>query len=116
MGSNLLVTDTEPQTRAPLPASPDVQRDPTEVMEDAPLSDWGDANEDIEMVDAKVIEAERPDGDSRSAPRHSPDHEEVLEQIPDQPEENPDAIAGEGDLQAPQDPQDDSQGFKASRQ
>ena len=30
------------------------------------------------------------------------------EQIPDQPEENPDEIAREGDPQAPQDPQDDS--------
>ena len=30
------------------------------------------------------------------------------EQIPDQPEENPDEIAGEGDPQVPQDPQDDS--------
>ena len=30
------------------------------------------------------------------------------ERIPDQPEENPDEIAGEGDPQAPQDPQDDS--------
>ena len=58
LGSNLWVTDTEPQTRAPLQASPDAQRDPTEVMEDTPLSDQVDANEDIEMVDAKVIEAE----------------------------------------------------------
>ena len=58
LGSNLRVTDTEPQTRAPLRASPDARRDPTEVMEDAPLSDWGDANDDIEMADAEVIEAE----------------------------------------------------------
>ena len=108
LGSNLWVTDTEPQTRAPLRASPDARRDPTEVMEDAPLSDRGDANEDIEMVDAEVIQAERPDGDGRSAPRHSPDPEEVPERIPDQPEEKPDEIAGEGDPQVPQDPQDDS--------
>ena len=108
LGSNLRVTDTEPKTRAPLFASPDARRDPTEVMEDAPLSDRGDANEDIEMVDAEVIEAERPDSDGGSAPRHSPDPEEVPERIPDQPEENPDEIAGEGDPQAPQDPQDDS--------
>ena len=108
LGSNLRVTDTEPQTRAPLRASPDARRDPTEVMEDTPLSDRGDANEDIEMVDAEVIEAERPDSDGGSAPRHWPDPEEVPEQIPDQPEENPDEIAGEGDPQAPQDPQDDS--------
>ena len=59
------------------------------------------------MVDAEVIEAERPDGDGRSAPRRSPDPEEVPERIPDQPEENPEEIAGEGDPQAPQDPQDD---------
>ena len=97
MGSNVRVTDTEPQTRAPLRASPDARRDPTEVMEDAPLSDRGDANEDIEMVDAEVIEAERLDSDGGSAPRHSPDPEEVPEQIPDQPEENLDKIAGEGD-------------------
>ena len=77
-------------------------------MEDAPLSDRGDANEDIEMVDAEVIEAERPDGDGGSAPRRSPDPEEVPEQIPDQPEENQDEITGEGDPKAPQDPQDDS--------
>ena len=77
-------------------------------MEDAPLSDQGDTNEDIEMVDAEVIEAERPDGDGGSALRHLPDPEEVLEQIPDQPEENPDEITGEGDPQVPQDPQDDS--------
>ena len=41
LGSNLRVTDTEPQTRAPLRASPDARRDPTEVIEDAPLSDRG---------------------------------------------------------------------------
>ena len=108
LGSNLRVTDTEAQTRAPLRASPDARRDPTEVMEDTPLSDRGDANGDIEMVNAEVIEAERPDDDSRSAPRCSPDPEEVPEQIPDQPEENPDEIAREGDPQVPQDPQDDS--------
>ena len=75
LGSYLQVTDTEPQTRAPLQASPDAQRDPTKVMEDAQLSDRGDANEDIEMVDAEVIEAERPDGDGGSAPRRSSDPE-----------------------------------------
>ena len=79
LGSNLWVTDTEPQIRAPLQASPDARRDPTEVMEDAPLSDWGDTNKDIEMVDAEVIEAERPDGDVGSAPRCSLDPEEVPE-------------------------------------
>ena len=42
-------------------------------MEDAPLSDRADANDDIEMVDAEVIEAERPEGDGGFAPRHSPD-------------------------------------------
>ena len=77
LGSNLRFTDTEPQTRAPLRASPDARRDPTKVIEDAPLSDRGDANDDIEMVDAEVIEAERPDGDGGSAPRRSPDPEEV---------------------------------------
>ena len=99
LGSNIWVTDTEPQTRASLWASPDARRDPTEVMEDAPLSDRGDANKDIEMVDAEVIEVERPDSDGGSAPRHLPDPD------PDQPEENPDEITGEGDPQVPQDPQ-----------
>ena len=108
LGSNLRVTDTEAQTRAPLWPSPDAREDPSEVMEDAPLSDRDGANEDLEMVDAEVIEAERPGGDGGSAPRHSPDPEEVSEQIPDQPEDNPDEVAGEGDPQVPQDPQDDS--------
>ena len=107
LGSNLQVTDTEPQTRAPLRASPDARKDPTEAMEDAPLSDRGDDNKDVEMVDAEVIEAERPHSDGGSAPRRSPDPEEVPEQSPDQPEENPDGIAGEGDPQVPQDPHDD---------
>ena len=102
LGSNIWVTDTEPQTRAPLWASPDARRHPNKVMEDAPLSDRGDANEDIEMVDAEVIEVERPDSDGGSAPRRSPDPD------PDQPEENLDEITGEGDPQVPQDPQDDS--------
>ena len=107
LGSNLRVTDTEAQTRAPLRPSPDAQGDPSEVMEDAPLSDRDGANEDLEMVDAKVIEAEQPGGDGGSAPRCSPDPEEAPEQIPDQPEDNPDEVAGEGDPQAPQDPQGD---------
>ena len=108
LGSNLWVTDTEAQTRAPLRPSPDARGDPSQVMEDAPLSDRDGANEDLEMVDAKVIEAEWPGGDGGSAPRRSPDPEEVPEQIPDQPEDNPDEVAGEGDPQVPQDPQDDS--------
>ena len=76
-------------------------------MEDAPLSDRDGTNEDFEMVDAEVIEAERPGGDGGSAPRRSPDPVEVPEQIPDQPEDNLDEVTGEGDPQAPQDPQDD---------
>ena len=107
LGSNLRVTDTEAQTRAPLRPSPDARGDPSEVMEDAPLSDRDSTNEDLEMVDAKVIEAERPGGDGGSAPRHSLDPEEVPERIPDQLEDNPDEVAGEGDPQAPRDPQDD---------
>ena len=69
---------------------------------------WRTPHDDIEMADAEVIEAEQPDGDGGSAPRRSLDPEEVPEQIPDQAEENPDKIAGEGDPQVPQDPQDDS--------
>ena len=107
LGSNLRVTDTEAQTRAPLQPSPDAQGDPSEVMEDAPLSDQDGANEDFEMVDAEVIEAKRPGGDGGSALRRWPDPEEVPERIPDQPEDNPDEVAGEGDPQVPQDPQDD---------
>ena len=79
LGSNLWVTDTESQTRAPLWASPDAQGDPTEVMEDAPRSDRGDGNDDVEMADAEVIEAERLDSGSGPAPRRSPDPEEVPE-------------------------------------
>ena len=77
-------------------------------MEDAPLSDRDGTNEDLEMVNAEVIEAVRPGSDGGSAPRRSLDPEEVPEQIPDQPKENLDGIAGEGDPQVPQDPQDDS--------
>ena len=109
LGSNFWVTDTKPRTGAPLRASPDARRGPTDVIEDAPLSDRGDADEDTEMVDAEVIEAERPDDDSGPpSPRHSPEPEEVPEQVPDPPEENPEEVAGEGDPQAPQDPQDDT--------
>ena len=54
-----------------------------------------------------MIEAERPGGDSGPAPRHSPDPDEVPERIPNQLEDNPDEVAGEGDPQAPQDPPDD---------
>ena len=109
LGSNFRVTDTEPRTGAPLRASPDARRGPTNVIEDAPLSDRGDADEDTEMVDAEVIEAERPDdGGAAPSPRRSPELEEVLEHVPDPPEENPEEVAGEGDPQAPQDPQDDA--------
>ena len=48
-------------------------------MEDAPLSDRDGTNEDLETVDAEVIEAERPGSDDRPAPRRSPDPEEVPE-------------------------------------
>ena len=109
LGSNFRVTDTEPRTGAPLQASPDARRGPTDVIEDAPLSDWGNADEDTEMVNAKVIEAERPDDDGGPpSPRHSPEPEEVPEQVPDPLEENLEEVAGEGDPQAPQDPQDDA--------
>ena len=76
-------------------------------MEDAPLSDRDGANEDLEMVDAEVIEAEGLGGDGGTAPRRSPDPEEGPERIPNPPEDNPDKVTGEGDPQAPQDPQDD---------
>ena len=107
LGSNLWVTDTEAQTRAPLRPSPDARGDTSEVMEDTPLSDRDGANKDLEVVDAEAIEAERPGGDGGSVPRRSPDPEEVPERIPDQPEDNPDEVAGEGDPQVPQDPPDD---------
>ena len=108
MGSNFRVTDTELWTRAPLRASPDARRDPTEVVEDAPLSDRGDADEDTEMVDATVIETERPDNDRGPAPRHLPEPERVPEQVPDSPEENPEEVAGAGDPQGHRDPPDDA--------
>ena len=109
LGSNFQVTDTERWTGAPLWASPDARRGPTDVIEDAPLSDRGDADEDTEMVDAEVIEAERPDDDGMApSPRRSPEPEEVPEQVPDPPEENPEEVAEEGDPQVPQDPQDDA--------
>ena len=57
LGSILRVTDTEFRTRAPLWASPDARRGPAAVIEDIPLSDRGDADEDTEMVDAVMIEA-----------------------------------------------------------
>ena len=109
LGSNLRVTDTEFQTRAPLRASPDARRGPTAVIEDAQLSDRGDADEDTEMVDAKVVEAEGPDDEGGPAPRRSPERKEVPEQGPNLPEENPEEVAGEGfDPQGHQDPQDDA--------
>ena len=40
--------------------------------------------------------------------RRSPEPEEVPEHVPDQLEENPEEVAGEGDPQTPQDPQDDA--------
>ena len=108
LGSDFQVTDTKPGTGAPLWASPDVRRGPTNVIEDTPLSDWGDADEDTEMVDAEVIEAERPDhGGGAPNPWCSPEPEEVPEHVPDLPEENPEEVAGEGDPKVPQDPQDD---------
>ena len=54
-----------------------------------------------------MIEAEWLGGDGGSAPRQSPDPEEVPERIPGQPDDNPDEVTGEGDPQVPQDPQDD---------
>ena len=102
------VTDIEPQTRAPLRASPDPRRDPTEVVEDAPLSDRDNAEEDTEMVDAEVIEAERPDDNGRPAPRRSPEPERVPEQVPDSPEENPGEVAGEGNPEQHPDSPDDA--------
>ena len=59
------------------------------------------------MVDAEVIEAERPDDEGGPAPRCLLEPEEVPEQAPDLLEENPEEVVGEGDPQAPQDPQDD---------
>ena len=61
-----------------------------------------------EMINAEVIDAERPDDDGEPAPRRSPEPEEVPERAPGTPEENPEEVAGEGDPQAPQDPHDDA--------
>ena len=83
------------------------QEIPTEVMEEAPLSDWDDAN-NTEMVNAEVIEAERQNDDCGAAPRHLLEQGEVLEQVPDPPEENPEEVPGEGDPQGHPNPQDDA--------
>ena len=107
LGSNFRGTDTEPWMRAPLLASPDAQRDPTEVIEDAPLSDQGDTDEDTEIVNAEVIEAEGPDDEGGSVPRPLPEPGEVPEQVPVLPGETPAEVTREGDPQEPQDPQDD---------
>ena len=106
--SNPRVTDIEPRTRAPLRPSPDPRRDPTEVVEDAPLSDRDNAEEDTEMVDAEVVEAGQLDDDGGPAPRRSPQPERVPEQVPDSLEENPEEVAGEGDPQQQPDPLDDT--------
>ena len=45
-GPTSRVTDTEAQRRALLRPSPDARGDPSEVMEDAPLSDRDGTNED----------------------------------------------------------------------
>ena len=108
LGSNFRGTDTEPRTKAPLRASPDAWKDPTKAAEDASLSDRGDADEDVEMVDAEVIETKGPDNEGGPAPRHTPEPEEVLDQAPDLMEENPEEVAGEGEPQEPQDPDDDA--------
>ena len=60
------------------------------------------------MVDAEVVEAEGLDDEGGPAPRPLPERKEVLEQVPDLPEENPEEVAGEGDPQGHQDPQDDT--------
>ena len=81
LGSNFRGTDSESRKKAPLRASPDTRRDPTEVIEDAPLSDRGDADEDTEMVDAEVIEAEGPDSGGESVPKPVPVPDEAPEQV-----------------------------------
>ena len=48
----------------------------------------------LRWFDAEVIEAERPDDDGGPAPWRLPEPEEVLEQVPDPPEENPEEVAG----------------------
>ena len=62
------------------------------VIEDAALSDRGDADGDTEMVNAEVIEGEGPEDEGGPVPRCSLEPEEVLEQVPDLLEENPGEI------------------------
>ena len=108
LGSNFWGTDTEPRSKVPLWASPDARKNPTEAIEDAPLSDRGDTDDNVEMVDAEVIDGEGPDDEGGPIPRRMPELEEVPEQVPNIPEENPEEVAGEGDPQEPQEPQDDA--------
>ena len=107
LGSNFRGTDTEPRWKALLRASPDARRDPTEVIDNAPLSNLGDADGDTEMVDAEVIEAEGPEDRGESVPKPIPAPNKALEQVCVPPGEAPVEVAGEGDPQEPQKPQEE---------
>ena len=104
---NPVWTNTGSAESSDLTAGSQSEGDPTNVVEDAPLSDRGEADEDEEIADAEVIEAEGLDNEGEPAPGHSPEPEEVPEQAPMPLEENPEEVAREGDPQEPQDPQDD---------
>ena len=104
LGSNFRGTDTEPRWKSLLRASPDARRDPTEVIEDAPLSDRGDADEDTEMVDAEVIEAEGPEDGGESVPKPIPAPNKAPEQVCALLGEAPVEVAGEGIPRSPRSP------------
>ena len=60
------------------------------------------------MVDAEAIEAEGPDGVGESVPKPMPVPDEAPEQVLAPLREAPAEVAGEGDPQEPQDPQEES--------
>ena len=92
-------TDTEPRRKVPLRASPEVRREPAEVIEDAPLSNRGEDSGDQEMADA-----EEPNDEAGPAPKPGFVPNEVPEQVP--PGDDPADVGNNGEPQEPQEPQE----------
>ena len=90
-------TDTEPRRGIPLRSSPDATREPTVVIKDAPLSDWGEGDEDQEMPDTNE------QGDNDAGPEPEPVF--VPNEVPEQVQLGGDP-AGAGDDGEPQEPQE----------
>ena len=68
-------TNTESGWDAPLPSSPDANRGATVVVEDTPLSDWGEDDGDQEMPDADELQGDDDPVGSGSEPAPIPDEE-----------------------------------------